>query len=288
MVKSNIDLPDSFILYLKEELTARNKKNPRYSLRSFARSFHLSSSFLSKLLNGKRALTEDVFNNISSRLALSPEIKAHYHQEEFLSESSKTSSKKAPKLRSQRVNNINENRKLDSTEKSQQDYKKLSMDQFSFIADWYHFAILELHNTKGFIFNSNFIASKLSISVLEAKQAIDRLLQMNLIKVKKTSQGETTFLVDHYTSIDKKIATAATLKQQKAFLEKAIDALIETPIEERSQSSMTMAIPKNRLKEAEQLIHDFRRDFTARMQRKGECDAVYQLSVSFYPLTKEH
>jgi len=274
-------LPDNFVSFLKNELLIRNSKNPRYSLRSFAKSLNLSSSFLSKLLNGKRALTEETFNSITARLALSPQIENHYRREEFENALVKTKM-----IDVNHKKKFKPDAKLKKLKDSDQEFKKITMDQFSLIADWYHFALLELLSTEGFILNSNFVASRLNISSLEAKHAIDRLLRLGLIKEKANKKGEVTYFADNHTSINKRIATAATLKQQKAFLEKAIDALSDTPIEERSQSSMTLSIPKSKLKEAEMMIHDFRRTFTSLMQQKEVRDSVYQLSISFFPLTK--
>src|SRR4051812_14823439 len=62
-----------FVDLLKTELSTRCKVNPRYSLRAFSAHLGVTSSFLSKLLNGKRPLTEKTLLKMAEKLALSPQ-----------------------------------------------------------------------------------------------------------------------------------------------------------------------------------------------------------------------
>jgi uncharacterized protein (TIGR02147 family) len=284
-MNNNLDLPQNFTSFLKLELVARNKRNPRYSLRSFSKTLDLSSSFVSKLLTGKRQLTEGTFNKITTQLSLTPELTSHYRNVEFANRSVKNANKNVSGI----FNNELTAEFIADEKETQAElkkYKALSLDQFNFIADWYHFAILELLTVDGFILNPNYIAAQLNITPLEAQHAVERLSRLGLIQVRRTSKGNKIFASENHSTIGREIATAATLKQQEAFLKMAADALTEIPIEQRSQTSMTMAIPKARLKEAQKMIHDFRRNMTSLLQRRGKRDAVYQLTVSFYPLTK--
>jgi uncharacterized protein (TIGR02147 family) len=280
----SIDLPQNFAAFLRAELVARNKRNPRYSLRSFSKTLDLSSSFVSKLLNGKRQLTEGTFNKIATQLSLSPELTSHYRRVEFANRSAIAKSRIIGVIEDEAIALMSE-AEIESIEE-QKKYKAISLDQFNFIADWYHFAILELLTVEGFIFNANYISSQLSITPLEAQHAIERMVRLGLIQMRKTGRGEQVFISENHSTIGREIATAATVKQQEAFLKLAADALSEIPIEQRSQSSMTMAIPKSRIKEAQKMIHEFRRNMTSLLQRRGKRDSVYQLTVSFYPLTK--
>jgi len=53
---------------LANEFSRRQRKNPRYSLRAFARSFCLEHSTLSQLLRGKRAMTWKSIGHIAGRM----------------------------------------------------------------------------------------------------------------------------------------------------------------------------------------------------------------------------
>lgn len=240
---------------LKSELAKRCQKNPSYSLRSFARSLELSPAFVSKLLKGDRPFTENTLQRIADKLALHPSQVAYYRgllsgKEDF----------------------------------AQPNYRAIDLDRFQLISDWYHFAILELVTVEDFKATPLWIAKKLGISAHQASDAFERLLRLGYLQ--KTSRGKVVLVEEHNTTIGPEIVVAATKNQQTQILEKAILSFTETPIEARSQTSMTLAIPSGRVPEAKKLITEFRRRFCDILQRPGKRDSVYQLAVSFYPLTK--
>lgn len=68
-VKQNSD----FRQFLEDELARRSQNFPRYSLRAFARHLEVDSSFLSKILNGKRTVTLRTIRMFGERLNLTPE-----------------------------------------------------------------------------------------------------------------------------------------------------------------------------------------------------------------------
>jgi uncharacterized protein (TIGR02147 family) len=163
-------------------------------------------------------------------------------------------------------------------------FRQIELDQFSFIADWYHFAILELVTLPDFDSNVKQIAKDLRISTHESTDAVERLIRLGLLE--RDTKGRLSNKSGNNTTIGPNIATPATRKQQKQILEKAIDALDTIPIEDRSQTSVTLAIPRAKLDEARKAITDFRRTMTSLLQNPtDDPDSVYQLSVSFYPLT---
>ncbi len=63
---------------LQTELVDRCKRNPRYSLRSFARFLSIEPSALSKILKGKRRISEATHERLNQRLGWKPEIQGEY------------------------------------------------------------------------------------------------------------------------------------------------------------------------------------------------------------------
>ena len=59
-----------FRQFLEDELARRSQNYPRYSLRAFARHLEVDSSFLSKILNGKRTVTLRTIRMFGERLNL--------------------------------------------------------------------------------------------------------------------------------------------------------------------------------------------------------------------------
>ena len=72
---------------------------------------------------------------------------------------------------------------------------------------------------------------------------------------------------------------------QRQILDKAKDAMEKTPIEKREQSSLTMAIDASLLPLAKKKIAKFRRELHDFLQSTQKTNEVYNLSLSFYPVT---
>lgn len=253
---------------IREELQRRCDTNPRYSVRAFARALKLDAGALSRILSGKQVPSLKVAQKLLSVLDLSAEEKSS-----FLSSLAKK--QKSRKL--QRLSSVFRN----FTGSIQQ--KELSVDLYRIIADWYHMAILELTFTGDLPNDPKKIATKLGISVVEAKLAVQRLLELELLEEKNGVLKKTT---EQLTSADKNLTTPALRKNQKQFLEKAIYSLEHDPIAERSVTSMTMAIDPEKLPVAREMIREFNRSLCEFLE-SGKRTQVYNLGVTLYPLQKK-
>ncbi|MBL6991995.1 MAG: DUF4423 domain-containing protein [Bacteriovoracaceae bacterium] len=241
-----------FRLVLQQELAERTKLNSAYSLRAFARFLKIDFSSLSKIMRGKIGIGPKLIRRLGTRLGLN-------NQEiEYLT----ISSESIP----------------DSF------YQYISNEQFDLISDWFNFAILELIKLKEFKNDFTWIANKLGISKEDAEKSISRMIEINLISF------EDGRYIDHsngFSSTILKKPTSKSLKlQQHQILKMAQDALYETPVEKRSQSSMTFAINSQKIDQAKELIKSFRREMGLLLSQDDELDEVYHLSVSLYPITK--
>jgi uncharacterized protein (TIGR02147 family) len=253
---------EAFRAYLQKELLARCRKNPRYSLRSFARSLGVNHGLLSMVLRDKRPLTPDLVRKLATPLGVSKK-----ELDRFLSgHADGRSGRNEERERIQKFN-------------------QLSVDTFSIISDWYHDAILELARIPGFEGAPKPISKRLGITVNEARFAIERLVRVGLMKY--DSNG---FLVesagDTATTLDVDQTSIALRHLQRQALMLSARALDNVPKADRDHSCLTMAVSKNDLQEAKNRIRAFRHELMAFLQRPGvEYDEVYQLGVSLYPLT---
>jgi plasmid maintenance system antidote protein VapI len=242
-----------FRSYLQDLFIERCRKNPRYSIRAFARSLRADHSTLSQILRGTRPLSNKAVSRFSSHLGLGP----------------------------QDLDRILKTEVRQTTDS----YHDIQADTYTAIADWYHFAIFEMVTLKGFDPAPRSIATRLGISVPEAQAAIERLLRLNLLT--RDSKNRLHQTQTQITTTGNPFTTAAFRKLQQGVLEGAMTALNEVPIAERDQSSMTMAIDSRRLPEAKERIKKFRRELCEFLQEdKMNRDAVYQLGISLFPLTR--
>jgi lambda repressor-like predicted transcriptional regulator len=233
---------------LQRELTERCAKNPRYSLRSFSKQVGVPISSLSSIMNGKRTISNKMKMHLAGALGWS----------------------------------LNEIENTRVTE--EQKYHTIGLDSFHIISEWYHFAILELLKVKGYKQDPKWIAKALGITPSEVNIAFERLLRVGILEQRNgkyvdITGGSTTWNQSYFTTDAKK-------RLQKALLEKAVESLYAVPIEERDNTSMTMAINTKDIDKAKKLITEFRRKFSNILERdKSKVDSVYQLAIAFYPLT---
>ncbi len=249
-----------FRLFLQNELVRRCKGNPRYSLRAFSRALGVEPSAMSKLLSGKRGISRPMFQRLVKRLALAPGEVRRF---------AGASAKGPPKRPGATLHDDH--------------FSQIGLDAFQVIADWYHFALLELMSVDGFRPDPAWISRALGLTVSEVRFAIERLARLGLLEV--GADGSLTRLERDLTTIGPDFTTTALRKMQKQILDMASRALDEVPLERRDQSAMTMAINANLLPEAKERIKAFRRKLCAFLEAEPPRHDVYQLTISLYPVS---
>ncbi|RYZ63769.1 MAG: hypothetical protein EOP09_17105 [Proteobacteria bacterium] len=157
---------------LRDELAARIAKNARYSLRAFARDLKIEPGVLSQILSGKRFCSESIALQIADRLLWSPD-----QSDEFLHALARAKKRAGLKRISP---NLRARLKKPTSETKQS--KDLSLDVFKVIADWQHYAILDLPFTRGYQSDVKWIAAQLGLSVHEARSSVDRLIAVGLME----------------------------------------------------------------------------------------------------------
>lgn len=247
---------DPLVEFLKREFESRKERNNSYSLRAFANFLDIDPSNLSKILSYQLSLGEKLKIKLSHKLGL--DFKDSMNRLQY--------------------------QKTDDT-----NYIKHGLDLFSLISDWYHYAILEIIklDRPDNICNKVLIAKELGLSKQTVSEALKRLERFGLIEVNH-HDGSIKNVTDSSSSILDVKTSKAHRNHQKQILEKAIDALETVPIEKRSQSSMTIAIDKEKLPEAIEMIKDFRRKISRFLSESNQLNDVYHLSVSLYPITTIH
>lgn len=235
---------------LQEQVTAKQARNPAYSIRSFSRSLKISHSALSEILRGKRKVGTRLGLRIAEALMLD-----QADRQKLFTQSRKASPRKA---------------------------LELAADQFSVIADWHHFALLSLAETKGFRSEPAWIARRLGCTLAEATAAIERLLRLGLLQQK----GRKLSVSGQSLAAPDGIPNAAIRRSHQQFLAHAQQALETLPLEERDFTTITVAGDPARLPEARERIRKFRDELSAFLDG-GAKKEVFQLGLQLIPLTRE-
>ena len=254
---------------LKEELANRCERNPRYSVRAFARALQIDAGALSRILAGKQVPSYKLSKQLMDALDMN-------QAEQRLFLSSLADVQKARGL--ERLSPV-----FAAFDQAFPEQREFSIDVYRVIADWYHIAIMELTFVEGFQPTARWVAKQLGISAVEAQLALDRLLELGLLEKKGTKVIKSA---KQLTTADKHLTTPALRKNQRQLLEKAIDSLENDPIDSRNVSSMTMAIDPSKLPAAKEMIREFNRKLCAFLE-DGKKKRVYNLGIALYPLQKD-
>jgi uncharacterized protein (TIGR02147 family) len=250
--------------FLNQELRRRTSSNPRYSLRSFAKNLGLSPGALSEVLNGKRPLSAKAVPKIAKAVGLNRSESEHLL--EIIEDEKSLGLRKLTQRH---------------TQLSERGQKVLDQKVFALVSEWYHFAILNLLETADFTWDSQWIATRLNISVIQAKLAMQLLTELNLI-VKRNGKIEST---EHWISSENEIPSAAIKEYHKQILEKAINSLYSQSITERDVSGVGFAVDPERLKDLKTEIEEFQSRVVEKYS-KGRKTEVYQLEMVLFKLTQ--
>lgn len=264
----------NYKVILRDCLARRCNANQRYSLRAFARDIGISPGQLSSILAGRRGLSRKSADRMFESLGLrehEKEICLLQIQRDFAR--SKKARMEAQQLLKDRLSDLRA--------------KELSADAFDVIADWFHFAILQVlclknaeHNEKR---TSPWIAKQLDLSEIEVKSALERLIRLKLVKI---SKGNFVITDETILSTDG-IPSSALRKFHRQVLEKAMQAIELQTVKERYLNTIMLPVALNQIESVQKDIFQFQRQMMKKYGRNSsrDGDAVYSLSQQFFRLS---
>jgi uncharacterized protein (TIGR02147 family) len=244
---------------LQAELAGRCSKNPQYSLRAFARYLETDHSTLSQYLRGKRRLTGRAIRKFGARLGLDEEAIERYRVTE-------------------------EHLARDEDQSIVHQVKELAQDTASLIADWHHYAILELVRLRDFRPDTRWIARVLGITPDEVNVALQRLLRLRLLEMTAPNQwvdrsGDTEASLRGFAQV----AIERLLEQVRRLTATAIQRL---PEKAYAYSATTVAVDTARVSTAIAMIGRMRNQLLALLDQGGSRNDVYHLEIAFVPATQ--
>lgn len=248
-----------YLTKMKEGLSLKQRNNPLYSLRAYARDIGIHPATLSQIINGKRTLPLKECDRVAKKLNLGP-------KEHALFKESLTTKKHL----------------LDAI-KIPLDDQRLMLDEsyYKIISEWEHYAVLELFELTDFMKTKEEVAAKLDLTLNRTDVVLTNLKLCKLIEV--DSNGK---LVKVYSDVktSEDISSQALRESHREALQMGIAKIESVPVEWRDFSSSTLAIDMSKLPEAKTIIREFRRKM-ATLLASGDKKEVYQLAVQFYPLS---
>ncbi len=253
---------------LRQELIERCRKNGRYSLRAFARDLAIEPARLSNVLNGKKGLSRDSASKLSLKLGLNKKDK------EFFCDLVESEHGRNPGTRTAAKSSVERYFK-------DQQINVLTVDAFKAVADWYHFAILQLMKLDNYKEDISWISNTLGIQTFQTEDALMRLERLALIE----KRGDRHFPTGAYIASPDGIPNEAVRKFHEQILQKATTAIYTQPTNERDLNSHVFPIDSREIDTARDMIRQFSKDFMKKFTSSEKSDRVYCMSTQFFNLT---
>lgn len=249
---------------LQKEIQIRKTRNPSYNVSSFAKLLDIPSSRLSEILRGKVGVS------VTKAAKICEALKFGDKETEIFLDLVCAEHSRSPRDKQEAIKKIEQHKV----------FVQYNEDQFNFIADWYHHAIIELISLDNNKTNLG-ISKALKLDLKTTNEALARLLKMNIII--KEKKGYSISTANRKTTTD--IPSDAIKKLNKQMLSKASGAIDEQEIDNRDFSIIFFPFNKSQLKLAKEKLRNFRRDFMAEFESSNEKDAIYTMGIQLFELT---
>lgn len=250
---------------LNNLLKRLSRDNPQYSMRAFARDCQIAPSSISRVLNYKQHLSYETASIITHK-----HFKTIAEKNLFISLFQLETSK-------------NDTIKDLAHKRISRHSKTLSIQTlYPAIFDWYFVAILDLVSLDTPFKGPAQISKALGISHLQAKQAIEQLINLNLLERKNERYQKS------YRDLELVSATPSYHLQNihRQMIGKALDSVNDQSTEERYLRSNTIAINRDDLDELRSLVDSFSRSVQDIATRSNLKNVLYQLNIQLFKLTK--
>lgn len=248
-----------YIQTIQDDLQRRQQDNPSYSLRAYARDVGMNPSSLSQVLKGKRPLPARDAETIAKRLKLNSVERTRFMESVLRTGTS---------LDQIKIVEVDDRLILDET-------------HYDVIAQWEHYAALELFDLTDFRVDRASIARRLKITPERTDEVVANLIRAKFIK--QHPDGHFVRIQGDFKTTED-VSMAALRESHLETLEMAMQKL-EVAVELRDFSSATYAIDPDKLGEVKTIIREFRMKMGA-LLASGEKKEIYQLGIQFFPLTE--
>ncbi|MCA2962240.1 MAG: TIGR02147 family protein [Silvanigrellales bacterium] len=251
---------------LAEELERRQRRNPRYSLRSFARDLVIPPSLVSDVLAGKRHLAPSRVANVVACLRLTP-MEAAFLEDLMQSEGARSK--------------VMRHRAAERLERYRNDppLMQLADDQFRSLSQWYHLALLEYLQLPERPHDHVLVAEAMGIEIHETVDALERLQRLGLVRRVKGR-----YLVDAKRSFfASSVPSQAVRDFHRGVLRQASAAIEGQKIDERELSASYFLMEQDHVEPSKSELREFREIFLRnRRNRRARPGAVYCLSMQLF------
>ncbi len=245
---------------MKEILSLKQRDNPHYSLRAFARDLDIHPGTLAKVISGERGLPVKNAEVVMNKLKLTPKERTLFME-----------------------SLLRRKAKLDDIKIDPHDTRYLvDESNYKVISEWEHFIVTDLFDLPKFKRTVEDISFRLNIPLSRAEVVVENLLLSGILA--KDEEGK-LLNIHGVVKTSENIKNQALKESHLETLNMGIKKLEEIEVELRDFSSMATAIDLDQLMEAKLIIREFRQKMAILLKDGKNKTDVYQLAIQFYPVT---
>jgi uncharacterized protein (TIGR02147 family) len=278
MSKQSKELPsvyeyDTLPAWLAAVIERKKNQQKSFSIRQLARQLKIKApSALTMVMRGERQPSPELAHKVATWLRL-PKAEADFLE---------------ALVALQRASNVEEQSRIAATIRKLRPSTHINyrMDAIEMMTRWYAIVILEMTRLADFQDNVKKIKTQLGTVVTEdmVEAALKALKKHKLVKADRN--GVIRKAADVLRSTVN-IPSLAIRSFHKQVLLRAHTAIDQQAIDERYFTSLTIAIPRSKIKIAGELISRFRDQFMAEMTGDEQTpEEIYHLAVQFFRATE--
>ncbi len=256
--------------FLQDFCTQEKLSSKRFSNRVFAKKAGLppsSASFLSKVISGKRKLTQTQRLNFAQAMELGAserqywDLLVQFNQAKSMAERNHFFTELA-KYRGSKA-------------------KTIGQSQYRFFDNWYYQAVWAFVGMRPGVREPEIIARNLNpkISAAQVSEALKCLESLALVK--KTANGYR--VTERHISTEKEIHDLATRRQILEMNRLGMEMLDQVNAKDREYNSLTMYLSKKGFEAVKERILSFREELRDLVERDTEEDRIYTLCMQLFP-----
>lgn len=261
--------------FLFATLQAKQRVNPRFSLRAWSKQLGLGNPMvLSRVFRNQTRLKPSMARKIAHGLLMPPEESKYF---EILSLYEMADSAEGKEVYQDLLSSL----------RPELNFSSLEIDRFRVVSDWYYFPILEMTFLKGFRSDPKWIAERLGygVSAETATLAIERLVRLGLMK--RDDQGSLKKAPKGRLWAGDAGFQQAIQAYHAQMLDRAKQAMISHPLEERSHSSITVPVKRSDYPKMEKIIQKFNRAIARCAADTEEGEEIYHVNVQMFRATEK-
>lgn len=275
MIEISVFKYDNPSLFLRDVWSKKRAFNKNFTLGAWAKQLGISScGTFHQIVNGNRPIPKKYVAAISESLSLDAKESLYL---ETLVDYKKSKSIKMKEHYAQRLKSLAPGKKLSVFE----------IESFHFLKNPLNGAIVEMTALEGFRADAIWIKERLriNVSIAEIKEALERLLDLNLLHVDGNGNLKRTHKI-FYSKQD--IQNQALREYHKNIMKLASEEIEKQDVKEREFGACVFGIKKTSLPAIKDDIRDFIKELMAKYETaEEEAEEIYQFATQFFGMTNK-